>query len=195
MRLQNKTFDLAYPITVVLFILGVWPSISRADADLVTSPDQLQSGGLLFRMQQGYVVATKLNTDINIEANGLVARVSVKQSFRNDGQQWVEGVYVFPLPESAAVDRMRLHIGERFIEGEIREKEQARKEYEAARKKGKKASLVNQQRANLFTTSIANIAPGETVTVEIEYQQSLSYDEGVFSLRFPLTMPKMKVLN
>jgi Ca-activated chloride channel family protein len=185
---KNNNLDLAYPITVLLFLLSVWPAIARANDDLVTSPDQLQSGGLLFRMQQGYVVATKLNTDINIEANGLVARVSLKQTFRNDGQQWVEGVYVFPLPENAAVDRMRLHIGERFIEGEIREKEQAKKEYEAAKKAGKKASLVNQQRANLFTTAIANIAPGETVTVEIEYQQSLSYDEGMFSLRFPLTM-------
>ena len=169
-------------------MLSFWPLISRADADLVTSPDQLQSGGLLFRMQQGYVVATKLNTDINIEASGLVARVSVRQAFRNDGQQWVEGVYVFPLPENAAVDRMRLHIGERFIEGEIREKEQAKKEYEKAKKAGMKASLVSQQRANLFTTSIANISPGETVIVEIEYQQALDYEESMFSLRFPLTV-------
>ena len=188
MRRQSNNFDLTYPITIFLFILSFWPLISRADADLITSPDQLQSGGLLFRMQQGYVVATKLNTDINIEASGLVARVSVRQAFRNEGQQWVEGVYVFPLPENAAVDRMRLHIGERFIEGEIREKEQAKKEYEKARKAGKKASLVNQQRANLFTTSIANIAPGETVIVEIEYQQTLDYEESMFGLRFPLTM-------
>ncbi len=188
MRRQNNNFDLTYSITIFLFLLSFWPLISRADADLITSPDQFSSGGLLFRMQQGYVVATKLNTDISIEASGLVARVSVRQAFRNDGQQWVEGVYVFPLPENAAVDRMRLHIGERFIEGEIREKEQAKKEYEKARKAGKKTSLVNQQRANLFTTSIANIAPGETVIVEIEYQQTLDYDEGMFSLRFPLTM-------
>jgi len=188
MRRQTEIIDLTYPITIVLFMLSLWPVVSRADADVLTSPDQLQSGGLLFRMQQGYVVATKLNTDINIEASGMVGRVSVKQTFRNDGLQWVEGVYVFPLPDNAAVDRMRLHIGERFIEGEIREKEQAKKEYEKARNAGKKASLVNQQRANLFTTSVANIAPGETVVVEIEYQQTLSYDEGVFSLRFPLTM-------
>jgi Ca-activated chloride channel homolog len=188
MRRRNDHFNLTYPITIVLFMLSVWPLISRAEPDLITSPAQLQSGGLLFRMQHGYVVATKLNTDINIEANGLVARVSVKQAFRNSGQQWVEGVYVFPLPENAAVDRMRLHIGERFIEGEIREKEQAKKEYDQAKKAGKKASLVNQQRANLFTTNIANIAPGETVIVEIEYQQVLHYDDGVFSLRYPMTM-------
>jgi Ca-activated chloride channel homolog len=188
MRRQNDSLNFTYPITVILFMLSLWPLISRAEPDLITSPEQLQSGGLLFRLQHGYVVATKLNTDVNIEASGLVARVSVKQAFRNSGQQWVEGVYVFPLPENAAVDRMRLHIGERFIEGEIREKEQARKEYDQAKKAGKKASLVNQQRANLFTTHIANIAPGETVIVEIEYQQVLNYDDGVFSLRYPMTM-------
>ena len=139
-------------------------------------------------MASGYVIATRLNTEIDITANGFVARTAVRQTFRNDGQQWVEGVYVFPLPDGAAVDRMKLHIGERFIEGEIREKEQAKKEYEAARKAGKKASLVNQQRANLFTTAVANIAPGEVITVEIEYQETLTYDEGVFSMRVPLTM-------
>ena len=95
-------------------------------------------------------------------------RVAVRQEFRNDGSEWVEGIYVFPLPDDAAVDRMKLYIGERFIEGEIREKEQARKDYEQAKREGRKASLVNQQRANLFTTAVANIAPGETVTIEIE---------------------------
>ena len=158
------------------------------EGDYVESPDDLRSGGLLLRMQRGYVIATQLNTDIDIVASGLVSRVTVKQTFRNDGQQWVEGVYVFPLPEDAAVDHMRLYIGERFIEGDIKEKEQAEREYTAAKKAGKKASLVRQERANLFTTAVANIAPGETVVVEIEYQQTVHYEEGMFSLRFPLTM-------
>ena len=132
----------------------------------------MQSGSLLLRMKEGYVTATLMNTDVEMSINGLVARVSVKQKFHNEGKEWVEGVYVFPLPDKAAVDRMRLYIGDRFIEGEIREKEQARKEYEQAREQGKKASLVQQNRANLFTTSVANIAPGEMVTVEIEYLET-----------------------
>ena len=152
------------------------------------TPGQMQSGSLLLRMKSGYVVATRMNTDIEAQVSGLVARVSVSQSFRNDGQEWVEGVYVFPLPDTAAVDRLRMHIGERIIEGEIREKEQAKKEYEAAKTAGKKTSLVEQQRANLFTTSVANIGPGEIITVEIEYLETLGYDEGNFSFRFPLTL-------
>jgi Ca-activated chloride channel family protein len=79
-------------------------------------------------------------------------------------------------------------IGERFIEGDIREKAQAKKEYEQAKAEGRKASLVEQQRANMFTTSVANIAPGETVVIEIEYLETIRIDEGIFSLRFPLTI-------
>ncbi len=152
------------------------------------TPGSMQAGSLLMRMSEGYVTATLLNTDVNIVVNGLVARVSVTQEFENSGQEWVEGVYVFPLPDEAAVDQMRLYIGDRFIEGEIREKEQARKEYEQAKSEGKKTSLVEQQRANLFTTSVANIAPGEKVIIEIEYLEDLRYDAGMFSLRYPMTL-------
>ena len=152
------------------------------------SPEDIQSGTLLLKMQAGFTTATRMNTDVTMNVSGLVARVSVRQEFRNDGNEWTEGVYVVPLPDRAAVDRMRLHVGERFIEGEIREKEQARKAYERARSEGKKASLVEQQRPNLFTTSVANIAPGERVVVEIEYLEDLHYDNGTFALRFPMTL-------
>lgn len=160
----------------------------RSLAAGATTPGQMQTGSLLMRMSDGYVTAALLNTDVKIDINGLVARVSVMQEFKNEGTEWVEGVYVFPLPDSAAVDHMRLYIGERYIEGEVREKAQARKEYEQAKQEGKKTSLVEQQRANLFTTSVANIAPGETVIVEIEYLDNVHYDEGTFSLRFPMTL-------
>jgi len=168
---------------VLLTTIILHPFHARAAA-----PGDMQAGSLLMRMAEGYETATLLNTDVNIDVNGLVARVSVMQEFRNEGNEWVEGIYVFPLPEAAAVDHMRLYVGERFIEGEIREKEQARKEYEQAKQEGKKTSLVEQQRANLFTTSVANIAPGETVIVEIEYLENIHYDDGSFSLRFPMTL-------
>jgi len=170
-------------LLLALIVIGFQPAAANG-----TKPQEMQTGSLLMRMSEGYVTATLLNTDINLEVNGLVARVSVMQEFKNDGGEWVEGIYVFPLPGKAAVDQMRLYIGDRFIEGEIREKEQARKEYEQAKQAGKKTSLVEQQRANLFTTSVANIGPGETVIVEIEYLEDVRYDDGTFSLRFPLTL-------
>jgi Ca-activated chloride channel family protein len=177
-------------LPLVLTILVASPSFAQIDqiSDAEVNPSQMGAGSLLLKMETGYIVATRMNTEIDATVSGLVARVSVKQEFRNTGSNWVEGVYVFPLPDTAAVDRLRMHIGERFIEGEIREKEQAKKEYEAAKLSGKKASLVEQERANLFTTSVANIGPGETVSVEIEYLETLNVDEGTFSLRFPLTL-------
>ncbi|MBT8087072.1 MAG: marine proteobacterial sortase target protein, partial [Gammaproteobacteria bacterium] len=168
-----------------LLLLFVAAPVANAEAPF---PEPPQSGELLWQMQQGYATATLLNTDVAMTINGLVARVSVRQEFHNDGPDWVEGVYVFPLPEAAAVDRMQLHVGERFIEGEIQEKNDARKTYENAKKAGRKASLVQQQRANLFTTSVANVAPGERVVVEIEYLEDIRFEEGRFSIRFPMTL-------
>jgi Ca-activated chloride channel family protein len=152
------------------------------------APNAMQSGSLLLRMENGYSTATLLDTDVTMDISGLVARVAVRQEFRNTSQDWVEGVYVFPLPDKAAVDRVRLHIGDRFIEGEIQEKEHAKKTYEKAKQAGQKASLVEQQRANLFTTSVANIAPGELVVIEVEYLEDIRYEEGQFSIRFPMTL-------
>lgn len=169
---------------LLFLILG---GFAEAHAESV-DPDRVRSGTLLLQMASGYRAATAVSTDVDMRINGLVARVSVSQRFENTGTEWAEGIYAFPLPDKAAVDRLRLHIGERYIEGEIREKDEARREYEQARREGKKTSLVEQERPNLFTTSVANIAPGETVIVEIEYLETLRYTDGMFGLRFPLTV-------
>lgn len=172
-------------VLALILVLVSGPKTASADGP---TPGQMQSGSLLLRMEHGYSSATLLNTEVSMKISGLVARVTVKQQFRNNSPNWVEGIYVFPLPDRAAVDRMRLHIGERFIEGEIQEKDHARKTYENAKQAGKKASLVEQQRANLFTTSVANVAPGELVVIEIEYLEDIRFDDGSFSIRFPMTL-------
>lgn len=172
-------------VLALILVLVSGPKTASADGP---TPGQMRSGSLLLRMEHGYSSATLLNTEVSMKISGLVARVTVKQQFRNNSPNWVEGIYVFPLPDRAAVDRMRLHIGERFIEGEIQEKDHARKTYENAKQAGKKASLVEQQRANLFTTSVANVAPGELVVIEIEYLEDIRFDDGSFSIRFPMTL-------
>src|SRR5207344_3065346 len=103
------------------------------------------------------------------EVAGIVARTRVTQRFRNPTAEWREGVYVFPLPDKAAVDQLRMQVGERIIEGQIRERGAAKATYEAAKREGKKASLVEQERPNLFTTSVAHLGPGEEVVVTIEF--------------------------
>jgi len=135
-----------------------------------------------------YTVAPTVETEAAIQVTGMVARTRLTQSFHNPGTESVEGIYVFPLPENAAVDHLSMKIGEREIEGVIQEKEAARKAYEQAKTEGRKAALVEQQRPNLFTNSVAHIGPGEMVRVTIEYQQTLAYDDGKYRLRFPLAV-------
>jgi Ca-activated chloride channel family protein len=97
-----------------------------------------------------------------------VVRVQVTQTFTNPGNGWVEGLYVFPLPADCAVDELRMQIGERTVVGEIRERQAAHAAYEQARREGRRASLVDQERPKMFTSSVANI-PGGAVTISIGY--------------------------
>ena len=171
-------------------LLAALALLLATSAQAQTRINDAKAGTLLLRTGTEGVFqgAPTVETDVAIHVTGLVARTRVAQTFQNPGTDWVEGVYVFPLPENAAVDRLRLRIGERIIEGQIREKEEARREYARAVSEGKKAALVEQQRPNLFTNAVANIGPGEIVRVVIEYQQTLAWDGGEVRLRFPLAV-------
>jgi Ca-activated chloride channel family protein len=160
---------------------GSEPTIGLADVGL---------GSLLFETETPgrYVTAPVQSTEVDIGVRGLVVEALVRQRFSNPTDEWMEGVYVFPLPQNAAVHAIRLEIGDRIIEGQIKEREAARKVYEKAKTEGRKASLVEQERPNIFTTSVANIGPGEEVAVRISYQQVLDYDSGRFELRFPMVV-------
>jgi Ca-activated chloride channel family protein len=155
-----------------------------------TSPAGATTGEFLYRAngEAAFDVAPTVDTRVRFDVTGVIARATVVQHFRNPLNQWIEGVYVFPLPESAAVDHMRMRAGQRVIEGEIREKEKARREFQQAAAEGKRASLVEQQRPNLFTSRVANLGPLEELEVEIEYQQTLQLADGRVGLRFPLTL-------
>ena len=149
-----------------------------------------KTGTLLFRTGTAgqYETAPRLETEVAIQVTGIIARTRVTQVFHNPGGEFVEGVYVFPLPEKAAVDHLQMRIGERVIEGQVKEKEEARQTYEKAKSEGRKAALVEQLRPNLFTNSVAHIGPGEMVRITIEYQQTLAYENNEYKLRFPLAV-------
>ena len=132
--------------------------------------------------------APVLETVVDIRVTGLIARTKVTQYFMNPSSEWIEGIYVFPLPEMSAVDTLKMIIGERTIIGEIEERSEAKKIYEQAKSDGKKASLLEQERPNIFTSSVANIGPNEQVAITIEYQEELRYDQGEFSVRFPMVV-------
>ena len=161
------------------------------DGYAAVSPADVRQGELLFRdvKENGnFVRAPHLSKDVEIYVSGMVARTVLNQRFINDTDSWQEAIYVFPLPTDSAVDTLRMKIGERIIVGEIKEKEEARKVYERAKSQGKKASLLAQERPNIFTMAVANIAPGEEVAVEIAFGQVVALTDGIFSLRFPMVV-------
>ncbi|MEK1892859.1 MAG: marine proteobacterial sortase target protein [Rhizobium sp.] len=153
-------------------------------------PNDVNSGSLLFPAKEPgfFVEAPRLKTDVQMDVSGPIARVKVTQRFQNPSKGWVEGTYVFPLPENSAVDVLKMQIGERFIEGQIKPRQEAREIYEQAKAEGKKAALLEQQRPNIFTNQVANIGPGETIVVQIEYQQAVHQSGGAFFLRFPMVV-------
>jgi len=138
-------------------------------------------------IEAGAARALALDTAMNVEVTGLVARVEITQRFSNRGAAWAEAVYRFPLPPGAAVDRLRIEAGGRIIEGEIREKDDARRQYQQARDSGRLASLVEQQRPNQFETRLANVGPGEEVRVAIAFLARVDFQDGAYRLRLPLT--------
>ena len=178
----------------VVDCLGLPPVSAQPLEPDVTAPSQ-QAGpdishGLSIRPMSGGPIlpAPTVSTHVTTTISGLIVRTTVSQTFHNPSSEWAEGIYVFPLPEQAAVDHLRMRIGERVIEGIIQERAEARKTFEQAKRKGQRASLLEQERPNVFTASVANLAPGEPIIVEIEYQDTVRYDQGRFSLRFPMVV-------
>ena len=153
-----------------------------------TTPDRPKPAGtgMTFRGDGVEVqTAPALRTDVQIDVSGVIARIRIRQTFRNPGDSWVEGVYVFPLAEKAAVDTLRMKVGDRIIEGEIREREQAQRVYNNAKRTGQRASLIEQERPNVFTASVANIPPNSEIAIEIGYLQRLRVADGLIGLQFP----------
>jgi len=176
MRWQDRTLLALGVVLLTLFVIRT----ESAAADW-------QEWGLQLINDSGTFSELAIDTDIQLDITGLVARIEVTQRFSNHSDQWAEGVYRFPLPEGAAVDRMRIKVGERILEGEIQEKESARRSYQQARDSGRTATLVEQQRRNQFETRVANIGPGEAIEVTIGYLQNVSYSDFNYRLRIPMT--------
>jgi len=144
------------------------------------------SGELLWKSEAGLIPLPMVRTDVELTVTGVLLHGEVRQIFRNATDETIEVLYAFPLPSRAAIHTMEMVIGDRTIRSEIRERAEARRTYEKAKQSGRKAALLDQHRANLFKIAAANINPGETVTVVLEYFEELAYENGAYELRFPL---------
>ena len=125
------------------------------------------------------------HTDVKAQMSGGIALVTVEQQFSNASKVPVEAVYTFPLPNQAAVNAMEFRVGSRRVVGEIKRREQARQIYEAAKSEGKRTALLDQERPNIFTQSVANVMPGDDLRVKISFVQRLDYKAGAYEWDFP----------
>lgn len=168
-------------IAVLLFA-----AVSAIAQEEVVTLDQMTHPGLLVKSGSPgvFVKAPVVETAIDVRVRGIVARATVRQKFENRSGRCIEAIYVFPLADDATVDALRMKVGGRTITGEIREREEAKRVYEAAKNAGQQASLLEQQRPNLFTVSVASLSAGEIAEIELEYQQVVTFDH-----RFSLTIP------
>src|SRR3989449_6759049 len=177
---MNQTFGQA---CFFLFLLCEAPMLARAAQPAPT-------GGELRVLAPGGPVeqCPMKHTDVVAEITGNVAQVEVIQTFQNPYDRKIEAVYVFPLPERAAVNDMEIKVGDRTIKGLIKRREEARAVYEAARQAGHVAALLDQERPNIFTQSVANILPGSEVVVTIRYFETVPYASGSYEFSFPMVV-------
>ena len=128
------------------------------------------------------------HTDVKGQISGYVATVNVAQQFHNPYDEKIEAVYVFPLPQNAAINEFIMTIGERRIRGIIRERKEAEEIYQQARRLGHVASLLTQERPNIFTQKVANIEPSKAIDVDIKYFNTLAYVDGWYEFVFPMVV-------
>ncbi|MDX1914874.1 MAG: VIT domain-containing protein [Methylophilus sp.] len=125
------------------------------------------------------------STDVKVNITGVIADVVVTQHYRNEGTRPLEAKYVFPASSHAAVYGLQMHIGDRVIEAKIREKKQAKAEYEQAKSEGKSASLLEQERPNVFQMNVANILPGDDIAVKLHYTETIIPNSGKYEFVYP----------
>lgn len=165
-------------IALGLAALGLWQMRAAEPGGILTPLD---------RNGEADAPCPLEHTAVTADVNGPVARVKVRQVFRNPTAGPVEAIYTFPLAAGGAVDGMTLRIGDRVVKGRIKRNEEARAIYDAARRQGKLASLLGQERPNVFVQSVANIPANAKVEVEIQYVETLRFEAGRYEFVFPMT--------
>ncbi len=178
---------LAFTTVFAGWVFGAQDGQSEKSTD---EPPQVCEGSLLYRspISGRYEAVPLVHTDVALDVRGLAAAATVTQHYVNSTAEPIEAVYVFPLPHDAAVYDMEIRIGDRLIKSVIREREEAKRTYEAAKSEGKRAALVEQERPNIFTASVANLMPGDHIDVRLLYVEPLRWEDGRVRLVFPMVV-------
>ncbi|MCK5116500.1 MAG: VWA domain-containing protein [Candidatus Aegiribacteria sp.] len=151
--------------------------------------DNPRSGRFQASTEDGIVFDLPLeHTEVEISVSGCMQRATVRQVYGNPAEGPIEAVYTFPLPQDGAVSSMNMYIGDKLIKGMIYEREQAEQVYHEAIESGRTASMLSQERPNIFTQSVGNILPGDSITIEISYVAPVHYDDGEYEIIFPMVV-------
>jgi Ca-activated chloride channel homolog len=178
-------------LVLALGILAVPVCIALYGSETPVSAQTGETPGSLIVMgpdRQPKSMCPLKHTEVKAEISGFISRVVVTQEFQNPFKEKIEAVYTFPLPANAAVDDMTMIVGTRTVKGKILPREEAQAVYDAAKASGKVAGLLDQERPNIFTQSVANILPGEQIKITISYVESLTYDNGAYEFVFPMVV-------
>jgi Ca-activated chloride channel family protein len=175
------TLGLIAMVTLITFLIASEPAHAQ---------NEVTPGSLTVVDTSGKpkTVCPLKHTDVKAEISGFISRVVVTQEFENPFKEKIEAVYTFPLPQNAAVDDMTMMVGNRTVRGKILPREEAQAVYDAAKSSGQVASLLDQERPNIFTQSVANILPGEQVKITISYVETLKYENGAYEFVFPMVV-------
>ncbi|MCK4799367.1 trypsin, partial [Candidatus Parcubacteria bacterium] len=177
---MNKIIATLVFIATAIFFMPV------ASASEISSSD-LPAGSLKVSGDQSMEFPLK-HTSVDAKISGYVAEVEVKQEYVNPYKVPIEAIYVFPLPNKAAVYDMEMKVGQKTIKSQIKTREEAKRIYEQAKEEGKRTGLLEQERPNIFTQSVANILPGDEITVIIRYTEELVFDENRYRFVFPMVV-------
>jgi Ca-activated chloride channel family protein len=168
----------------------IWVIAKAETQAAAVDEDTPGSGAMLARLpeEEKEIPLPLRHTDVKGQISGYIATVDVTQQFHNPYDEKIEAVYVFPLPQNAAINEFIMTIGERRIRGIIRERKEAEEIYRQAKSQGHVASLLTQERPNIFTQKVANIEPGKKIDVNIKYFNTLAYVDGWYEFVFPMVV-------
>lgn len=174
----------------VLIMLGIsnGTAFTETSQPIIPMEQEITQGALRVEVDEQIVECPLKHTDVKANISGFIARVTVTQTFHNPYDEKIEAVYVFPLPHTAAIDDMTMTVGERRIVGLIKRRAEAQALYQAAIQHGKTASLLEQERPNIFTQSVGNIQPNDEIRIKISYVDVLDYDMGTYEFHFPMVV-------
>jgi Ca-activated chloride channel family protein len=182
-RIKYRKYFLLF-IGVFLFMI-FYSGITDQKETNVLKDDKTLSPYFLIKTDGELENFPLLSTKADVKISGVIADVTVKQSYKNNGKKTIEAIYVFPASTRAAVYSMQMKIGERILKAVIQEREMARQTYEEAKKEGRSASLLEQERPNVFQMNVANILPGDLIDIELKYTELLIPESGLYQFVYP----------